>query len=188
MKNIVIFASGNGTNAERIVTYFEDNNNITTSCIFTNNPKAGVIERANKLSVNIQVFNRDDFYKTERILNNIKSHSPDLIVLAGFLWLIPEYLIDGYNGKIINIHPALLPKFGGKGMYGMSVHKAVIEASEKESGITIHYVNKHYDEGQIIFQKSCKLDMGETPKSLSNKIHELEHKYFPEVINELLKS
>ncbi|MAZ93539.1 MAG: phosphoribosylglycinamide formyltransferase [Lentimicrobiaceae bacterium] len=187
MKNIVIFASGNGTNAERIVTYFENDNSIATSCIFTNNPEAGVIERAKKLTIKTHIFNREDFYKTEQVLNLIKSYNPNLIVLAGFLWLIPENMINGYTGKIINIHPALLPKFGGKGMYGLNVHRAVIDASESESGITIHYVNKYYDDGQVIFQKSCKLDTGETPTSLANKIHKLEHKYFPEVINELLK-
>ncbi|MDG2081948.1 MAG: phosphoribosylglycinamide formyltransferase [Bacteroidales bacterium] len=187
MKNIVIFASGNGTNAERIVTYFENDNSIATSCIFTNNPEAGVIERAKKLTIKTHIFNREDFYKTEQVLNLIKSYNPNLIVLAGFLWLIPENMINGYTGKIINIHPALLPKFGGKGMYGLNVHRAVIDASESESGITIHYVNKYYDDGQVIFQKGCKLDTGETPTSLANKIHKLEHKYFPEVINELLK-
>lgn len=186
MKNIVIFASGSGTNAERIIKYFANNNAIAVKCVLTNNPEAGVINRANKLNIDVEVFNRSEFYHSNSILDLMEKYKPDLIVLAGFLWLVPENMISKYDGKIINIHPALLPKFGGKGMYGMKVHEAVINTKESVSGITIHWVNDRYDEGQIIFQDQFNISKGETPHSLAQKIHELEYQHFPVVIEQIL--
>jgi phosphoribosylglycinamide formyltransferase 1 len=187
MKSIAIFASGSGTNAERIIKHFEKSNHSRVVIVLTNNPVAGVIQRAKSCNVDVEIFNRNDFYKSDYVLNLLTKYSPDLIVLAGFLWLVPEMLIHNYTGKIINIHPALLPDFGGKGMYGMNVHKAVIESKQNQSGITIHFVNKVYDDGQIIFQKSFDLAKDETPESLAEKIHLLEYKYFPTVIDKLLE-
>ena len=187
MKNIAIFASGSGTNAENIVNYFEDSNKVDVSVILTNNEKAGVIERAHSLFVDVHVFNRDDFYNSDKIISLLIQYNIDIIVLAGFLWLVPERMIEKYENNIINIHPALLPKFGGKGMYGMKVHEAVIKAKEAKSGITIHKVNKIYDDGQIIFQESFDISENETADSLANKIHVLEYKHLPIVIEDYLK-
>jgi len=185
MKKIVIFASGSGTNAERIIKYFLEKRSVEVSSVFTNKPDAGVIDRANRLNVNVELFNRADFYETNRVMQMLEEYKPDLIVLAGFLWLVPEAMTAKYD--IINIHPALLPKYGGKGMYGMKVHEAVIEAKEPKSGISIHWVNNRYDEGQIIFQADFEIEDGETPNSLAQRIHQLEYAYFPEVIEEVLK-
>lgn len=185
MKNIAIFASGNGTNAERIIKYFEEKGTARVNVVFANNSKAGVIERAHSLFVDVHVFNRNDFYGTDKILNALAQYNTDLIVLAGFLWLVPESLINKYENRIINIHPALLPAYGGKGMYGMRVHEAVIASGDSKSGITIHKVNKFYDDGQIVFQAEVEIDSNETPDSLAAKIHLLEHKHFPEVIEGL---
>lgn len=186
MKNIAIFASGNGTNAETIIRYFQKSDAVNVSIILTNNTNAGVIDRAQSLNVEVFVFNRDIFYNSNKVLDLITRNNIDLIVLAGFLWLVPEDILDRFENRIINIHPALLPKYGGKGMYGMGVHEAVIAASEKQSGITIHKVNKHYDKGQIIFQTEVDIDENETPDSLASKIHELEHQHFPKVIEKYL--
>ena len=188
MKNIVIFASGNGTNAERIIQYFKENEAVNISLILTNKPEAGVLKRAEKLEVPTLIFNRDTFYKTNLIVNTLKEENTDLVVLAGFLWLIPDNLLKAYTGQIVNIHPALLPKYGGKGMYGQRVHEMIIDAKEKESGITIHYVNEKYDEGQVIFQAKVAVTESDTPNSLAEKIHKLEHQHFPEVIEELLRT
>ena len=187
MKNIAIFASGNGTNAERIIKYFENSTIARVAIVVTNNPKAGVINRANALNVDVQVINRNVFYDSQSIINTLAKYKVDLIVLAGFLWLVPKYLIDKYENRIINIHPALLPKYGGKGMYGMKVHEAVIANKEEKSGITIHKVNDKYDDGQIIFQEKVKIEINETPETLAGKIHILEYKHFPKVIEDLLK-
>ena len=187
MKNIVVFASGSGTNAERIAKYFSGNAEINVACILTNNPKAGVIERAKNLEIDCKIFNRDDFYKSGTVMDILEEYDPELLVLAGFLWLVPENMINNYSDRIINIHPALLPKYGGKGMYGMRVHEAVIAASETKSGITIHRVNKFYDEGQIIFQESFDISESETPETLAQRIHELEYRNFPVVIEQLLQ-
>ncbi len=187
MKNIVVFASGSGTNAERIGKYFENDPDIDVKCILTNNPKAGVIKRAENLGIDCKIFNRNDFYETYNVMDILSDYNPDLIVLAGFLWLVPEKLINEYPHRIINIHPALLPDYGGKGMYGMKVHEAVINAREPKSGITIHWVNKFYDKGQIIFQESFDIAEKESPESLASKIHELEYRNFPVVIEKLLK-
>jgi len=186
MKNIAIFASGNGTNAQRIAEYFSDNQNINVCLIISNNKDAFVLQRAKNLSIPSIYYNRSDFYETKKINNILKQNSVDLIVLAGFLWLIPQKLIKDFSGKIINIHPALLPKFGGKGMYGNKVHKSVIEAGEKESGISIHFVNEKYDEGKIIFQEKVAIQSNDNHESLAKKIHQLEYKYFPQVIEKML--
>ncbi len=185
MKNIVIFASGSGTNAENIILYFKNNNKVNIVAVFSNNQNALVIEKANKLKVPTFVFSREEL-KSEVILQKLNDFKPDLIVLAGFLWQFPESIILSYANKIINIHPALLPKYGGKGMYGMNVHKAVLENQEVETGITIHYVNENYDEGKIIFQKSVAVDQCKSPEEIAAKIHELEMAHFPQVIDQIL--
>ena len=187
MNNIVLFASGSGTNVENIVNFFKNDQDTQISMILTNNPKAYVIQRAEKLGIPVRVFNRDDFYKNSTIIDLLKKIKPDLIILAGFLWLIPENMIKAFPDKIINIHPALLPKYGGKGMYGSKVHEAVVANKEKESGITIHYVNERYDEGNIIFQAKCEVLPTDTPDDVANKVHGLEYKHFPRVIARLLK-
>ena len=186
MKNIAIFASGNGTNAERIIKYFEESNIAQVNVVLTNKSDAGVINRAHSLFVDVHIFTRDDLNNSNKVLDILSQYNTDLIVLAGFLWLVPENILEKYENKIINIHPALLPAYGGKGMYGARVHEAVIAAAEKKSGITIHKVNSVYDDGQIIFQTDFNLDKNETPDSLARKIHKLEHKHFPEVIESLL--
>ncbi len=186
MKNIAIFASGNGTNAQRIVEYFSDNKNINICLILSNKKDAFVLQRAKNLNIPSIYFNRSDFYETDKINNILRQNSVDLIVLAGFLWLIPLKLIKEFNGKIINIHPALLPKYGGKGMYGDKVHKAVIESGEKESGISIHFVNEKYDDGKIILQKKITILSDDDHESIAKKIHQLEYKYFPQVIENIL--
>jgi len=187
MKKIVIFASGSGTNAENIIKYFENKATATVVAVFTNNPNAKVIERASNFQIPTEIFSKEDLNQG-KVLQKILDSSPDLIVLAGFLLKMPENIIESFPNKIINIHPALLPKYGGKGMYGMNVHKAVVENNEKETGITIHYVNENYDEGNIIFQKKVTLLVSDTPEVVAEKIHELEQKYFPPVIDDLLTS
>ena len=186
MKSIAIFASGNGTNAERIIRYFKERKTIEVELVLTNNPGAGVLERAENLGVETVVFDRKSFRESDTIVRLLKERQIDLIVLAGFLWLVPANLLNAFDNRIINIHPALLPKFGGKGMYGNHVHEAVLSSGEKESGISIHYVNEKYDDGQIIFQEKVALEEGETPESLATKIHHLEYEHFPKVIERLL--
>lgn len=183
--SILIFASGNGSNAENIITYFQKKSIHINWIIITNNSDAGVIERSVRLNIPFMVFSKDDFYNNN-VLEKINLINPSLIVLAGFLLKIPEQIIENFPNKIINIHPSLLPKYGGKGMYGINVHKKVIENQESESGISIHYVNQNYDEGKIIFQKSITISYPTDASNLSKKIHELEMKYFPEVIEKLL--
>jgi len=186
MKRIVIFASGSGTNAENIIKYFKQSAIANVVHVLSNNEHAKVFERAKKLNINRLHFNRNTFFEEETILNLLKNEA-DIIVLAGFLWRIPQKFINAFPNKIINIHPALLPKYGGKGMYGMHIHDAVIANKETETGITIHYVNENYDEGAIIFQKSVAIDERDTAEDVANKIHRLEMKYFPKVIENLLK-
>lgn len=183
---IAVFASGSGTNAENIAEFFKINNHIKVSLILSNKKCAFVLERARKLSIANLSFTADELYNSSLVDSILKENSIDAIVLAGFMIKVPDRIIEQYRGRIINIHPALLPKFGGKGMYGINVHKAVIESGEKESGITIHLVDEHYDNGKILFQKSCVVEEGETPESLATKIHELEYRYFPEVIGRYL--
>ncbi len=185
---IAIFASGSGSNAENIATHFAARKDIMVSYILSNKPDAYVLERARKLNIPTLVFNRQEFYETDHILQFMRNESIDWIILAGFLWLIPEYMVDAYPGRIINIHPALLPKYGGKGMYGERVHQAVIDSGDKESGITIHIVNKEYDKGSIIFQARCKVDPSDTPETLAAKVHKLEYAHFPEVIEKQILS
>jgi phosphoribosylglycinamide formyltransferase-1 len=187
MKKILIFASGSGTNAENIIQYFEKKNTGTVVAVFTNNSNAKVIDRAKKFQVPTVIFSKDEL-NTGKTLQSISNFHPDLIVLAGFLLKFPENIIKAYPNRIVNIHPALLPKFGGKGMYGMHIHNAVIENKEIETGISIHYVNENYDEGNIIFQQNVPISEGDTPESVAAKIHTLEQHYFPEVIEKLLTS
>ncbi|MDX2301389.1 MAG: phosphoribosylglycinamide formyltransferase [Microscillaceae bacterium] len=183
---IALFASGSGSNVQKIAEYFRDNPQIEIVCILSNNPQAGVLQRAADLGILSYVFNRQTFFETREILDLLLEKQVNLVVLAGFLWKIPDYLIHAFPHKIINIHPALLPKYGGKGMYGIHVHQAVFQAGDRESGITIHYVNDHYDEGEIIFQAHCELSPEDDPEKIAQKVQALEHKYFPKVIEELL--
>ena len=182
---IALFASGSGTNVENIARYFADVPHVEVCCILCNNSNAGVIDRAKKLKIDFLIFNRGNFYKSDDVLLYLRQKKADLIVLAGFLWLIPQNIIEKFPKAIINIHPALLPKYGGKGMYGDVVHRAVSENLDTQAGITIHYVNSKYDDGAIIFQKSMKIEPGETPFSIASKVHELEYKYYPTIIEKI---
>lgn len=186
VKKIAVFASGNGTNAEKIFSYFKDNERIEVSLLLTNKKSAPVIDRAKKYHVPVVVFSRTTFYETEEITTLLLKKDIDLIVLAGFMWLVPPTLVKAFPDKILNIHPALLPKYGGKGMYGSFVHEAVVAAKEKESGITIHLVNERYDEGNIVFQKKCLVEPADTADTLAAKIHLLEHQFYPQVIENIL--
>ena len=186
VKKIVIFASGSGTNAENIIRYFGENKPVRVVMILTNNKNAFVIDRAKQLGVPCRVFDRHTFMNTDEILQILIQLKADLIVLAGFLWLIPVNILKAFPDRIVNIHPALLPKYGGKGMYGHIVHESVINSGDRESGITIHMVNEKYDEGRIIFQAKCDVLPGDTPDDLAEKIHELEYKYYPGVIEKIL--
>jgi phosphoribosylglycinamide formyltransferase-1 len=186
MKKLAIFASGSGTNAQRIAEYFSGHPQITIKLILCNKPDAYVLTRAAKLGINSLVFDRKTFYETDEIPRLLKKENISLIVLAGFLWLIPQSLLEAFPNRIINIHPALLPKFGGKGMYGEKVHRAVLEAGEMESGISIHRVNQNYDEGSIILQARCPVFEDDSPETLAARIHELEYRHFPLVIEKIL--
>jgi phosphoribosylglycinamide formyltransferase 1 len=186
MSKIAIFASGSGSNAENIATFFQKHPNIEISYILTNKKDAGVLERASRLGIKSIIFDKNDFYNTNHITNLLLKENIDLVILAGFLWLVPASLVSAFAGKIINIHPALLPKYGGKGMYGAFVHEAVVRNGEKESGITIHYVNEHYDEGNIILQAKCEVLSTDTPDDVAQKVHALEYEHFPKVIAKLL--
>lgn len=187
MKKIAIFASGSGSNAENIILFFSKNPEICVNSVFCNVPGAFVLERAKKYNIPSYVFNREELRNTDKILKTLRRQGIDFIILAGFLWLMPESIIEAYPDKIINIHPALLPHYGGKGMYGARVHEAVIAAGEKQSGITIHYVNNHYDEGATIFQAKCDISPEDTPDTLAAKIHALEYEYFPKIIGEVIQ-
>ncbi len=187
-KKIVVFASGSGTNAENIIRNFQNSKVARVVAVFSNKPSAKVLVRAHNLKIKSLCFDRESFYKSNEVLNILKDMNPDLIVLAGFLWLFPSKILKAFPGKVINLHPALLPNFGGAGMYGERVHKAVIDQKHQETGITIHYVNENYDEGQTIFQTSIPVASNDTPKSLAEKIHELEYRHFPEVIKNLLEN
>ena len=186
MARIVIFVSGSGSNAENIIQYFENDPRVTVAAILSNNRKAGIWDRDCMKHTGGITFNRMSFYKTEHILQLLQGMAPDLIVLAGFLWKFPENLLKAFPDKVINIHPALLPKYGGKGMYGMHIHNEVVKNGEKETGITIHYVNEQYDEGKIIFQKSIEVTPQDTPERVAEKIHQLEYAHFPLIIEKLL--
>jgi len=186
MPQLAIFASGNGSNTQRIIEYFNENPAITIDLVLSNNADAYVLSRAANLGIPSAVFSRHTFYETSQVPEMLKANNIDFVILAGFLWLLPLNILSAYPGKIINIHPALLPKYGGKGMYGMKVHKAVIAANEPESGITIHYVDENYDEGRIIFQAKCQISQSDTPETLAQKVHQLEYRYYPEVIEKIV--
>lgn len=185
MKNIVLFASGAGTNAENIIFHFKKNSTGKVAAVFCNKSNAKVLDKAKYHQVPTVVFSKEEF-NSQLFLQKLEEFNPDLIVLAGFLWQLPEYFIKAYHNKIINIHPALLPKYGGKGMYGMNVHQSVLDNKEKETGITIHYVNEHYDEGKIIFQQSVSVEKCKSAEEIVEKIHELEYKHFPVIIEQIL--
>lgn len=186
-KKIVIFASGSGTNAENIIRYFQNSPEVEVAAVFSNRKSAMALRRAHNLNVKALYFDRDALYHTREVLHVLQDINPELIVLAGFLWIFPDHILEKFPNRVINIHPALLPNYGGKGMYGMSVHEAIIKNKEDESGISIHYVSNKYDEGKIIFQATTPLEEMETPDSLAEKIHKLEYAHFPKVIEELLE-
>ena len=186
MKRLVIFASGSGSNAENLIRFFQDREDAKVVLVLTNNPHAKVLERCKKLKVSALSFNKMAFTGSKNVLDLLKSNNTDLIILAGFLWKFPEAILDEFPNKVINIHPALLPKYGGKGMYGKYVHEAVVAHKEAESGITIHYVNEHYDEGAIIFQAKCDVDPSDTAEDVAAKVHDLEMKHFPEVVEHIV--
>lgn len=188
MKKIAIFASGSGTNAEKIAEYFQDSSEVLPALILSNKKNAFVLKRAEKLGIPSFVFSRKEFYDTNGVMEILEKFEIDLIVLAGFLWLVPDKLLKAYPGRIINIHPALLPKYGGEGMYGEKVHSAVIAAGEKYSGITIHYVNEVYDAGEIIFQEKVEVTPDDTPDSLASRIHALEYQHYPVIIKKVATS
>ena len=186
-KKVIIFASGSGSNALKIFEYFNNNQNIIIDSIYCNNPRANVINVFQKLSIKTVLFNKKELYESA-FLEAIISTNPDLIVLAGFLLKIPEKMVSAFENRIINIHPSLLPKYGGKGMYGLNIHKEVLLNKEKFSGLTIHYVNKEYDKGAVIFQKKIKINEKETPESLSSKVLKLEHENYPLIIEKILNN
>ncbi len=185
-KKIVIFASGNGSNAENLIKYFHNKGTVEVIAVFSNNRTARVLKRAHDLKVKALHFDREALYESDDVLNLLKDMEPDLIVLAGFLWIFPSKIIQKFPNRVINIHPALLPKYGGKGMYGMNVHKAVLEKKEIETGISIHFVNDKYDEGELIFQATTRVEPTDTIEDIAQKIHELEYEHFPRVIDKIL--
>lgn len=185
MKKILLFASGSGTNVENIIRYFQDNKLAEVAAVFCNNPNAKVLERAANLNVPTFLFSKDEL-NSNVVLEELESYNPDLIVLAGFLIQFPISIIRKFS-TIINIHPALLPKYGGKGMYGMNVHRAILENNERETGITIHFVTENYDEGEIVFQKTTSIENCKSAEEIANKIHQLEQENFPQIIEQLLE-
>ena len=186
-KRIAIFASGSGSNAQKIMEHFKKHNDAEVAIVLTNNPDAFVLQRADNFEIPTHIFNRQEFYQTETVVDLLKSLQVDIIVLAGFLWLIPESLLKAFPNKIINIHPALLPKYGGKGMYGDKVHQSILENREEESGITIHFVNECFDEGEIIHQSRFKIEKGDDLEMIKFKGQQLEHLHYPKVVEQLLK-
>ncbi len=186
MIRIAIFASGRGSNAKRIIEHLQKHPSIKVGLVISNKSTAPVLEMAESYGIPSKVLNRKDFYDEKTTSELLSSFNISFIALAGFLWLIPPFLVKRYEGKMVNLHPSLLPKFGGKGMYGMNVHIAVKAAEEKETGITIHYVNEHFDEGKIIFQARCQVDVTDSPEDIAKKIHALEHEHFPLVIEETI--
>ena len=185
-RRIAVFASGSGSNAENIIRYFSGSKDIKVSLVVSNKRDAYVIERARLLNVPVLIITKEEFSLPENVLGSLREYKIDFIVLAGFLLHVPDYLIQAYPGSIVNIHPALLPRFGGKGMYGDYVHKAVVEAGEKESGITVHYVNEHYDAGAIIRQERCVIASDDTYEDVARKVHELEYRFYPQIIEEVI--
>lgn len=186
-KRIAIFASGSGSNAQKLMEHFKRSTDVEIALVLTNNPDAYVLQRADNFEIPTHVFDRNEFYHTENIIDLLKNLEVDLIVLAGFLWLIPKNLIAEYPGRIVNIHPALLPKFGGKGMYGDYVHNAVLAANETEGGITIHYVDENYDEGEFIYQARYRIDKGDNLEMVKFKGQQLEHQHYPRIVESIIK-
>jgi phosphoribosylglycinamide formyltransferase 1 len=184
MKYIAIFASGSGSNAENIIRHFKNHPNIKVDSVWSNKKDAFVLQRAQNLGVESRYFSREEFCGSDRMIKELQRRNIELIVLAGFLWLVPPEFVDAFT--IINIHPALLPDYGGKGMYGSFVHESVVRNNEKESGITIHLVNKEYDKGEHLLQTRCPVFVEDTPETLAARIHELEYKYFPQAIEDYL--
>lgn len=186
MQHLAIFASGAGSNAKKIIEHFQGSQQARIALIICNKPNAGVLSIAAQAGIPTLLIEKERFFLGDAYLPELNNHHIDFIVLAGFLWKVPDALIKAYRNRIINIHPALLPLYGGKGMYGSFVHEAVIRNKEKQSGITIHYVDEHYDNGDIIFQATCKVDENDTPATLAEKIHKLEHEHFPRIVEEVL--
>lgn len=186
-KRIAIFASGSGSNAQKLMEHFKRNTEVEVALVLTNNPDAYVLQRADSFEIPSHIFDKHEFYKTENVIDLLKNLDIDLIVLAGFLWLIPQNLLQEYPGRIINIHPAILPKFGGKGMYGDHVHKAVMAAGEPEGGITIHYVNENYDEGEYIYQAKYRIDKSDNLEMVKFKGQQLEHLHYPRIVESIIK-
>jgi phosphoribosylglycinamide formyltransferase-1 len=186
-KRIAIFASGSGSNAQKLMEHFKRSNEIEISLVLTNNAEAYVLQRADNFEIPTHIFDKNEFYKTDEVIELLKNLEIDFIVLAGFLWLIPKSLIHAYPGRIVNIHPAILPKFGGKGMYGDHVHNAVIAAGEPEGGITIHYVNENYDEGEYIYQARYKIDKNDSLEMVKFKGQQLEHQHYPRIVESIVK-
>lgn len=186
MHRLAIFASGNGTNAQQIISHFQTHPAISVALVLSNNPGAGVLGRARQSGIPVNIFTRAGLYETGEVLTLLQKETITFVVLAGFLWLVPVDLLTAFPGKVINLHPALLPKYGGKGMYGSRVHETVLANREKESGITIHYVNEKFDEGTIIFQARCSVSQEDNPETLAQKIHQLEHRHLPVVIEQIL--
>ena len=186
-KRIAIFASGSGSNAQKIMEHFKKHNDAEVAIVLSNNPDAFVLQRADNFEIPTHIFNKHEFYQSEAVVTLLKSLEVDLIVLAGFLLLIPENLLRAFPNKIINIHPALLPKYGGKGMYGDKVHKSILENAEEESGITIHFVNECFDEGEIIHQSRFRIEKGDDLEMIKFKGQQLEHLHYPKIIEQLIK-
>lgn len=186
MTRIAIFASGTGSNAAKIIEYFRNHEKAGVVLVVCNKPDAGVLSIASKNNIPSIIIEKERFFHGDNYLPFLRSKAIDFIVLAGFLWKIPLPILVAYPNSIINIHPALLPKYGGKGMYGLNVHAAVLEAGDRESGITIHYVDEHYDNGDIIFQDRCSILSNDTPETLAEKVHDLEHQHFPRVIEQVI--
>ena len=186
MKNIAIFASGNGSNAQKIIDHFKSGQKARVSLVVCNNPQAFVLEKARRAGIPALLIDKSTFTAADEVVKKLRDEGIDLIVLAGFLWLIPLKLIQAFPDRIINIHPALLPEFGGKGMYGMNVHKAVREAGVELTGITIHFVNEHYDSGEIILQERCPISKDDTPETIAEKVRGLEHAYFPLAVEKVI--
>lgn len=186
-KRIAIFASGSGSNAQKIMEYFKKHSDAEVAIVLTNNPEAYVLQRADNFEIPSHIFDKHEFTKTDDVVQLLKNLQIDLIVLAGFLWLVPQNLLKAFPNKIINIHPSLLPKFGGKGMYGDKVHQSVLDEKEEESGITIHFVNEHFDEGEVIHQSRFRIDKGDDIEMVKFKGQQLEHLHYPKVVEGLLK-
>ncbi len=184
---LVLFASGGGSNAVKIIDHFTNHSNIEVISIFCNNPSAGILAKAKDLNIDTKLFTREE-YKNGGVLKALQELDTDFIALAGFLWLVPSEIVKAFDGKILNIHPALLPNYGGKGMYGMNVHTAVFENKDKESGITIHEVNERYDEGEYVFQAKVDVSSCKSPQEIASEVLAIEHQNFPRVIEEFIQN